>query len=383
MIIVFILFFSIFSVNCIVFWLNEVSGHDKITNQGYSGEFGYRNSDFYLCSERQYRVHYEGFPPDDWSEEFTACQPAGKGIFIDAITISGGLEYGIFYGDAGEGKWGDPVTCYSIYNSSCHAGIINGEKSSCIYIYGDELYRVGVYYGVNANEQNVSNHVIKNFFNINLYFDYAKEIELNINKKNDQISNITVQLFNSSNLHLIHFTGTIMIKVINIYEVQQIQDDNTKGLLTDYLKKILNENVGLDLNFIEKAADSFYKNIVIDGMENGNIAINFYWLQKIIEIDLASRITYDYHSYRGGVRIKIYLNDKDTELLLKVKNICKTMIKYTGIKITQSLKENLSKFSSFTMVDDVIKQLGDFSTLTQEILFYTIWAKNTDATKKF
>lgn len=174
-----------------------------------------------------------------------------------------------------------------------------------------------------------------------------------------------------------------MIKIIKIYEEMQIQDDNTKGLLTDYLKKILNEKVGLDLNFIEKAADSFYKNIVIDGMENGNIAINFYWLQKIIEIDLASRITYDYHSYRGGVRIKIYLNDKDTELLLKVKNICKTMIKYTGIKITQSLKENLSKFSSFTMVDDVIKQLGDFSTLTQEILFYTIWAKNTDATKKF
>ena len=383
MIIVFILFFLIFSVNCIVFWLTEVSGHDKIQDQGYSGLFGYRNSDFYLSSERKYRVHYADFPPDVWSEEFTACQPAGKGIFIDAITISGGLEYGIFYGEAGEGKWGDPVTCYSIYNSSCHAGEINGEKSSCIYIYGDELYRVAVYYGVNSNEQNVSNAFIKNFFNLNLYFDYAKEIKINITKKNEQLSNITVQLFNSSSLHLIHFTGTIMIKIIKIKEKGEIQDDNTKGLLTDYLKKILNEKVGLDLNFIEKTADSFYKNTVTDGMENGNIAINFYWLQKIIEIDIATRIANDYHSYRGGVRIKIYLNDKDIELLLKVKNICKTMIKYTGIKITQSLKENLSNFTSFSIVDDVIKQLGDFSTLTQKILFYTIWAKYTDATKKF
>ena len=372
-----------FSVNCIVYWLGEVSGHDKIRNQGCAGEFGYRNSDFYLCSERKYRVHYEGFPSDYWSEEFTACQAAGNGIFIDAITISGGLEYGIFYGEAEEGKWGDPVTCYSIYNSSCHAGEINGEKSSCIYIYGDELYRAAVYYGVNSNEQNISNAFIKNFFNLNLYFDYAKEIKINITKKNEQLSNITVQLFNSSTLHLIHFTGTMMIKIIKVKETGQIQDDNTKGLLTDYLKKILNEKVGLDLNFIEKTAESFYKNIVTDGMENGNIAINFYWLQKIIEIDIATRITNDYHSYRGGVRIKIYLNDKDIELLLKVKNICKTMIKYTGIKITQSLKENLSNFTSFSIVDDVIKQLGDFSPLTQKILFYTIWAKYTDATKKF
>ena len=383
MIIVFILFFLIFSVNCIVFWLTEVSGHDKIQDQGYSGLFGYRNSDFYLCSERKYRVHYADFPPDVWSEEFTACQPAGKGIFIDAITISGGLEYGTFYGEAGEGKWGDPVTCYSIYNSSCYAGIINGEKSSCIYVYGDELYRVGVYYGVNTNEQNISTIVIKRFFDKELYFDYAKEIKANINEKNDQLSNITVQLFNSSNLHLIHFTGTIMIKVIKTFETRQIQDDNTKGLVTDYLKKILNEKVGLDLNFIEKASNSFYNNIVIDGMENGNIAINFYWLQKIIEIDLASRIAYDYHSYRSGTRIKIYLNDKDIELLLKVKNICKTMFKYTGIKISQSLKEKLSNFTSFTIVDDVIKQLGDFSTLTQKILFYTIWEKYTAATKKY
>ena len=255
-----------------------------------------------------------------------------------------------------------------------------GGGSSCC---SNQSYQMPYYYGVNTNEQNISTIVIKRFFDKELYFDYAKEIKANINEKNDQLSNITVQLFNSSNLHLIHFTGTIMIKVIKTFETRQIQDDNTKGLVTDYLKKILNEKVGLDLNFIEKTAESFYKNIVTDGMENGNIAINFYWLQKIIEIDIATRITNDYHSYRGGVRIKIYLNDKDIELLLKVKNICKTMIKYTGIKITQSLKENLSNFTSFSIVDDVIKQLGDFSPLTQKILFYTIWAKYTDATKKF
>ena len=153
-------------------------------------------------------------------------------------------------------------------------------------------------------------------------------------------------------------------------------------LLTNYLKNILNEEVGLDKNFVENSVDSFVRNLVKadrrNAFENGKISINFYWLQNLIEIDIATKIESDYHSYRGGFRIKIYLNDEDTDLLLKIKNICKTMINYTGIKITPSLKEKLFNFTSFNYVDDVIKQLGAFSTITEKILFFLIWERIID-----
>ena len=374
MIIIFILslLISIFSVNCVISWQNEVNGHDKASRNGYAGVKYYRKSDFYLCSERKYRVHYEGFPPDEWTEEFTACQPAGNGEFMDAIAISGGLEYGVQFDEG----WGDPVTCYNISDPNCYAGIVGNDSSYSIYIYGDEYYRVALYDGVCANEKNVSRRVINNFFKKTyLLYDYEKETKININIKNDHFSNVTVQLFNTSNLNLIHFKGTIMIKIIKRIK----QNDNTDKLLTNYLKNYLNEEVGLDKNFVENSIDSFVRNLVKtdfrNAFENGKVSINFYWLQNLIEIDIATKITSDYHSYRGGFRIKIYLNDEDTDLLLKIKNICKSMINYTGIKITTSLKEKLFYFTSFNYVDDVMKQLGAFSTITEKIIFFLIWER--------
>ena len=61
-----ILLFLLFSANCVVYWLKEVSGHNQ-SDYGFSGAIYYRNTDFYLCSERKYRVHFEGYPDDDWS----------------------------------------------------------------------------------------------------------------------------------------------------------------------------------------------------------------------------------------------------------------------------------------------------------------------------
>ena len=198
--------------------------------------------------------------------------------------------------------------------------------------------------------------------------------------KFNKFINVTVKLFNTSNLNLIHFTGSIVFKISNN---KFKQNDNTEKLLSNYLKKLLNEIVGLDIDFIDKRINSFFLNIFSSAMHIGNVAINFYWLQNLIEIDVASKIETNYHSYRGGYRIKLYLNDKDLNLLVKVQKICKTMIKYTGIKISESLKKNLLYFNSFKIVDDVIKQLGAFSTLAEEILFYTIFAEISDSTKSY
>ena len=57
-------------------WWDEVNGHlIDDSNYGFAGSFGHLFTDFYLCSDRKYRVHYLN---DKWSEEFTACQPAGN-----------------------------------------------------------------------------------------------------------------------------------------------------------------------------------------------------------------------------------------------------------------------------------------------------------------
>ena len=374
--IIFVLLFFIFPIKCIVEWNNEIDGHDKNNStKGYAGMIGYRISDFYLCSERKYRVHYEHYDINDWSEEFTACQPTGRGDFIDAISISGGIEYG---GNV-DYNWSKNITCYDIHNSNCYLGEIQEENDLyCIYIYGDEIYRTAYFEGVNSNEKNISNMAINNFFKVDSFYNYENETKMEI--ECNKFINVTVKLFNTSNLNLIHFTGSIVFKISNN---KFKQNDNTDKLLSNYLKKLLNEIVGLDIDFIDKRINSFFLNIFSSAMHIGNVAINFYWLQNLIEIDVASKIETNYHSYRGGYRIKLYLNDKDLNLLVKVQKICKTMIKYTGIKISESLKKNLLYFNSFKIVDDVIKQLGAFSTLAEEILFYTIFAEISDATKAY
>ena len=63
MIIIFILslLISIFSVNCVISWQNEVNGHDKASRNGYAGVKYYRKSDFYLCSERNIEFIMKAF----------------------------------------------------------------------------------------------------------------------------------------------------------------------------------------------------------------------------------------------------------------------------------------------------------------------------------
>ena len=71
-------------------WYSEVKGHNQSDpKSGFAGD-DCQITAFYLCSERKYRIHNLN---GDWSEEFTACQPAGEGKHIDGIAISGGLLY--------------------------------------------------------------------------------------------------------------------------------------------------------------------------------------------------------------------------------------------------------------------------------------------------
>ena len=48
-----------------------------------------------------------------------------------------------------------------------------------------------------------------------------------------------------------------------------------------------------------------------NGMSNGSLQVQYYWLQKKIEIYAGSKITNDHESYRGGYKITIELKDNN------------------------------------------------------------------------
>ena len=85
-----------------------------------------------------------------------------------------------------------------------------------------------------------------------------------------------------------------------------------------------------------------------------------------------AKLTIEENIFRGGLIFKIYLNDKDSELLLKVKKICKALYKYSGKKIPESIKEILLNSNSFNTIGEVINNLGVFSTIAEEVILFTI-----------
>ena len=107
-------------------------------------------------------------------------------------------------------------------------------------------------------------------------------------------------------------------------------------------------------------------------MKNGNIAINFKWLHNKIEIDVGSKILNNHYSYRGGFRINLYLNDEDSELLTKVKNICKAILSYSGKKIPDSITELLSNFDSFKKAHEIMNFLGIYSNIAETAILFKI-----------
>jgi hypothetical protein len=217
----FILLIVIFSTKSET-WDVEVNGHnisDEIN--GYSGSYTF--SDFYLCSERKYRVHYLGDNIDTLSEEFSACQPAGKCKYIDGLAISGGKQYLCRF----DVKWPDEyIRDYDIYNSSGgYAGEL-GKSISTILIFGDENYRNSDTHGnfPCSYEQDVANRIVSYLFGHNLTYDYFKETPIEI-IRNKNIS-ASVKLLKPYNINI---KGKFIIKI----EDSLIIKKNYKGLVNE------------------------------------------------------------------------------------------------------------------------------------------------------
>ena len=339
-------------------WYKEISGHDP--NDAQNGRLHVWHNyftDFYLCSERKYKVHY--LKEKVWSKEFTACQPAGKGIFLDAISISGELNYSVKFDDA----WQKEKNKYDINNSDGYAGKF-GKEIDGFYTYGDELYNAAFNLGSSTNENEVAKRIIQNLFFIDDYsFNYDSETEIEL-EDNTNIR-ITVLLLDSSKIKL---KGNLILKI----EKGDKLYTNYKGLRTDNLNKHLNKTTKLNMYYIDLIEKFFEKNIKDTGLRYGIISINFEWSLNVIEIYINSKLYDEFYAFRGVARINIYLKDEDLYLLSLVGAICKSLLKYYGKKIPKDIKELLSNLDSFKKVEPILNLIDSYSIVTEEIIFYAI-----------
>ena len=354
-IIILILFFTIKAEH----WWPEVDGYTYYdTDNGYAGNPPYIMNDFYLCSERKYRVHYLGDDNDTWSEEFSACEPVGIDRFIDIISINDSSNYEIFNDKGWLGSR------YDYYNNIRYAGNLN-LPIKAITIEGGEKYRASDNIASNlcTNEKLLLKRIINNLFDYNCTRDYNYNNETSI-IINENI-NVSVILLKPRNLN---FKGSIKIKI----EKRKIKKANYNWLLSKDYYNILNTEIELDINYIK---EYFENNTLNNGLENGDNIFNFKWPENLIEIDICSKITSNHYGYRGGFRIKIYMSDENFSIFSTIKKIFKCLVRYSGKRIPSYIKELLSNLNSFQKIEEMIQFLGIYSVVFEETIFFTILSK--------
>ena len=85
------LLFLIFIIKCEDWYDDDANGHSKDdSDYDYAGFANNPFTDFYLYSERKYRVYFLDEGNETWWEEFTTYQPIGNSRYIDEIAINGG-----------------------------------------------------------------------------------------------------------------------------------------------------------------------------------------------------------------------------------------------------------------------------------------------------
>ena len=144
---------------------------------------------------------------------------------------------------------------------------------------------------------------------------------------------------------------------------------NYDRLITNNLNNLLKEAIDIDINKTKTSFENLFINL---GIENGNIAINFYWSQNIIEIDVCSKIQNNFYSYREGFRMNINLNSEDSKLLLKIQKIFKVIYKYAGKKVQSNIREILSYNKSFIEFEEVINDLDIYSNIAEEAILFAV-----------
>ena len=340
-------------------WWPEVDGYtyyDK--DNGYAGSPPYIMNGFYLCSERIYRVHYLNDDNDTWSEEFSACEPVGIDREIDIISINGDLKYEV-YTDKG---WLGSI--YNVYDGFRYAGNLN-LSIMAITIEGGERYRSSDDFLPNlcTDDKILSKRIIYNLFDYNSTsdFDYDNETTI-ISNENIKVSAILLKPRN------LNFKGSIKIKI----EKTKIKKANYNWILSKDYYNILNTEIEFNINYIK---EHFENQILNNGLDNGDIIFNFKWPEKLIEIDVGSKIAHNHYGYRGGFRIKIYLSDENLAIFSTIKKIFKCLVRFSGKRIPNDINKLLSNLDSFRKVEELIQFLGIYSVALEETILFIILSK--------
>ena len=322
-------------------WFGEVTGHDiNDPSNGYAGSKGKAITAFYLNGNRHYRVHYLGDKQYSWTGEYWGSGVVGIGRSIDAISISGGLNYRVRYKN---GNWEKPVNGYSIYDkNNGYAGTL-GKEIDAILIEGDEGYRVA-YGGESSNIEEVSRRVVKNLFGIDFSYSFNHEMILTENG----FVRVTIKLE-----HVYKYTSQNYVSmIIKNNKAVDVRLGNF-GNIIDELKKVIN----FDINDLKTKIEYSYSK----GMANGSMNVAFYWAQRKIEISAGSKITPDHNSYRGGFTITIYFLDSMDTLTGKMLAPCTVFLKRLGkngeviIRVIRQITYDIIK-----MIQEVIKGLNKF-----------------------
>ena len=365
-----ILIYSIIQILCILCeeWYGEVDGYDITDfNYGYAGARNIFMSDFYLCGERKYRVHYKrNYMNITWSDEFCCCQPAGIGTSIDAVTIDGG-EYRVGVHN-GYSYWMDAIRGYKNSTNDVYAGIYDIFIER-IAISGKEKYCFG-YYDTSSFEREVSWRIINRAFKIPEYIKHIDSLQYNYNNETEVTNfekniNITIILLHPNS---INYKGKIRLKIID----QSINYRYGEELIDQNLKNYLKEKIDFDYDIIKSHINLQFSR----SMYNGNIAYNFLWDKNKIEIDFASKIKInndrqEFFSYRGGFRFSIYL-DENFAYFNKIKNACKIFCKYYAKLNGNYIYKIVSNLKDFRDIQKIVNELGNYSTMLEEIILFII-----------
>ena len=356
-----ILLFLLLSIKCQLWW-GEVNGHEiDDSYNGFAGSHPHRFTDFYLCSDRKYKVHFLNDNISTWSEEFTACQPVGNcRQYIDGIAISGEEYYCARISPDEPSDWLDETNEYNISNNNGYTGKI-GQEINAIYIFGDDYYAAG--YKINrscSNEKEIGKNIALKLFGNNISVIYYNETEIYNNTK----ILIKTQLLN---INEINFKGTITITIENNIMIYA----DWGGLIGNNIKRLLEKIFNFKIDDIKSKIVTFFSEYV----PHGGISITLNWSKKRIEIDVSTKIKFNFYGYRGGFRINIYIdkdNNENPDLLLKLKTICEYFLKYSGKKNIISITKLLSDCNSFAELNSILNEFGIYSSMVEQVFILLI-----------
>ena len=350
-------------------WWPPVTGYDiNNHNDGYAGSSHVPAIDFYLCGKREYRVHYLGDDPMHWSENFSNCEPVGIGREIDGICIYGNKSYkGRLYRGS---NWMGIIKGCNISDIDGYVGEL-GISLACIAINGKDSYRIGYLDEAikisSSNPKNASDRIVKSLFGdhvineANYDNEYELDLPSNINRFN--LFKVKIQLFNDTNIDLdgngIKFIFNTTKIVYSNWGTQEINN-----LMNIKLNNIINFDINEERQKFEK--------IIAEDIIHGILVIHSFYEEGRIQMDIGSKIAFDFEAYRGGIRLNFILNNSENFIEI-LKKIIKLISIYVNIENSQVILNKIKEFNNINQLGEILKLISPYDTfLTQIICLYIL-----------